>query len=104
GTDAAGLNYVVMRYVVTHSYPSGGQYTAYFTSCCRLSNLINAGDDSFRVEAKVDLSAGNTGNVTAALPAIIQLQTGGVRTIAIPAVDPDGVPLTCRFATNAESL
>ncbi len=106
GVDAAGLAYRIMHYRVTHTYPAAGQYVAYFTSCCRLSNLINAGDDSFRVEAKVNLQAapGNHGGPVSQVPPIIQLQTGGIRSHFIPAVDPDGAPVTCRFATQAESM
>ncbi len=104
GVDATGLQYVFQQYVVTHTYPAVGQYTAFFTSCCRLSTLVNAGDDSFRVEAKVDASPGNIGNPITLVPAIIQLQVGGTRTQFIPAVDPDGTPVTCRFSTTVESL
>ena len=104
GVDASNDAYQVQRYTVTHTYPAKSVYTAYFTSCCRISELINAGDDSFRVEAIVDLTNGNTGNAVSALPPIFQLQTGGVRTVQIPAIDPDGVPVSCRFATTAESL
>jgi hypothetical protein len=103
GTDAAGLQYVVMQYFATHTYPSAGQYTASFTSCCRTSNLINAGDQSFLVQAKVDLAQPNIGNPIGQVPAIIQLQTAGVRTFNIGSTDPDGTPVTCRFATTAES-
>jgi hypothetical protein len=104
GVDASGLEYKFQKYVVSHTYPSVGQYTAFFTDCCRLSNLVNAGDNSFRVEAKVDLAPGNKGNPISLVPAIIQMQTGGIRTIFIPATDPDGTPVTCRFGTTAESL
>ena len=104
GVDATGLQYVFTGYVVTHTYPAVGQYTAQFNSCCRLSTLVNAANDSFRVEAKVDVSPGNTGNPITLVPAIIQLQVGGTRTHFIPAADPDGTPVTCRFSTTAESL
>lgn len=105
GVDAAGLTYKFMKFVVSHTYPANGpnQYTAYFTSCCRISNLINGGDDSFQVSAEVDLSPGNTGNPISLVPAIIQLQTGGLRSHFIPAVDPDGTPVTCRFSTPTEA-
>ncbi len=103
GVDSAGLVYRVYRYSVTHTYPSKSVYTAYFTSCCRISSLTVSNDSSFRVEAIVDLTTGNTGNAVSALPPIFQLQTGGLRTIDIPAADPDGAPVTCRFATIAES-
>jgi MYXO-CTERM domain-containing protein len=103
GTDASGNEYTVQRYTVTHTYPAPGIYTASFTSCCRLSNLINAADNSFLVTAKVDVTPGNRGNPVSVVPAVHQLQVGGVRTIQIPAVDPDGTPVSCRFATTAES-
>jgi MYXO-CTERM domain-containing protein len=103
GVDATGHSHNFYRYVVSHTYPASGQYTASFTSCCRLSNLVNAGDNSFLVQARVDTAPGNTGNPISFLPAIIQLQTGGVRSHFIPAADPDGTPVTCRFATTAES-
>jgi MYXO-CTERM domain-containing protein len=106
GIDASGLAYQVQRYSVTHTYPSKSVYTAFFTSCCRISTLTDTGqhDQSFRIEAIVDLTAGNTANPVSALPPIFQLQTGGVRTIAIPGIDPDGVPVHCRFGTPAETL
>jgi MYXO-CTERM domain-containing protein len=105
GVDASGLPYKVQRYSVTHTYPAKSSYTAYFTSCCRISSLTDAGqhDQSFRIEAIVDLSTGNTGNAVGALPPIFQLQTGGLRTVPIFAIDPDGVPVHCRFGTPAET-
>jgi MYXO-CTERM domain-containing protein len=105
GTDASGSKYNVHRYTVTHTYPAPGLYTATWGDCCRISKLSNAADDYFQVTAKVDLTSasGNTGNPVSVVPAIIQLQTNGVRTIQIPAVDPDGTPITCRFATKSEA-
>nr|AYM52589.1 cell surface protein [Aetherobacter sp.] len=103
GVDATGNQYSTYSYVTTHTYPASSTYTASFTSCCRLSNLVNAGDNSFLVQAKVDTNAGNTGNPVSFLPAILQFQVGGVRSHFIPAADPDGTPVTCRFATTAES-
>lgn len=104
GVDSTNQLYKVMRYLVTHTYAQNGVYTAWFNSCCRLSSIVNAGDDNFRIEAKVDVTNnGNSGNPVTAMPAITHLQTGGVRTQYIPAVDPDGTPVTCRFATAAES-
>jgi hypothetical protein len=37
------------------------------------------------------------------MPSYVQLQTQGVRTLFIPAADPDGAVVSCRFATPAES-
>lgn len=103
GFDTAGEEYKVLRYTATHTYPAPGIYTATFDSCCRISTLENGADESFLVQAKVDVTPGNTGNPVSVVPAIVQLQTGGVRTIQIPAVDPDGTPISCRFATPAET-
>ncbi|MBK8253717.1 MAG: hypothetical protein IPK82_13755 [Polyangiaceae bacterium] len=105
GVDVLGEQYQVQRYSVTHTYPSKAVYEAYFTSCCRISSLTDVGqhDQSFRVWAKVDLTNGNTGNAVSAVPPIFQLQTGGVRTIDIPAADPDGQAVTCRFGTPGET-
>ncbi|TKD13217.1 MYXO-CTERM sorting domain-containing protein [Polyangium fumosum] len=102
GVDAAGLEYKVTRYAATHTYAAAGQYIAYFGSCCRISELVNGADDNFRVEAKVDLTPGNTGNAVSVVPALIQMQVNGIRTIQIPATDPDGTPVTCRFSNAAE--
>jgi len=106
GVDAGGLPYTVQRYSVTHTYAAKSVYTSSFDSCCRISTLTNDGqkDDSFRIEAIVDLTAGNTGNPVSAVPAILQLQTGGVRTIQIPGIDPDGQVVHCRFGTPQETM
>nr|AYM52573.1 cell surface protein [Aetherobacter rufus] len=103
GVDATGNSYTTYSYITTHTYPASSIYTASFTSCCRLSNLVNAGDNSFLIQAKVDTNPGNTGNPVSFLPAVLQFQVGGVRSHFIPAADPDGTPVTCRFATTAES-
>jgi hypothetical protein len=105
GVDAGGAGYVVFEMIVTRTYAGAtNEFTAFFTSCCRISGLQNgAGDASYRVETRVSLAAGNTGGpVTAALP-VLPLQNGGVRTFGFPATDPDGDPVTCRFATGNET-
>lgn len=102
GFDATGGQYTVYRYTLRHTYPAPGQYVASFTSCCRLSSLINAGDRSFTVRAVVDATVGNTSGPIAGTTPFLQLQTGGVRTLLVPARDPDG-PISCRFSTPNET-
>ncbi|MBL8678962.1 MAG: hypothetical protein JNK05_07335, partial [Myxococcales bacterium] len=104
GTDVSGAQYRVYEMIVTRTYAGvGTNFTAFFASCCRVSGLQNGGDASFRVETIVDLTGGNTGGpVTATLP-VLPLLRGGTRTFSFPATDPDGDPVTCRFATNTEA-
>ncbi|MEO5726154.1 MAG: thrombospondin type 3 repeat-containing protein, partial [Byssovorax sp.] len=102
GTDAVGGAYTVTRYTATHTYAAAGTYTAFFQGSNRLIGLQNGSNGSFRVETKVGLAPGNTSGPVSAAPAIIQMQTGGVRTYTFPAFDPDGDVVTCRFATSAE--
>jgi Cys-rich repeat protein len=103
GTDAAGLQFTVTQYTVLHTYATNGPFTAFFTSCCRLSNLSGGqADGSFRVETIVSLASGNTGGPVGQMPSIIQLQNGGTRTFPIPVFDPDADTVTCSFSTSAE--
>ena len=102
GTDTAGNPYSVIEYTTTHTYASASMFTAYFSSCCRMSGLVNAADDFFRVESRVDLSSGNAfPPLTVAAP-MIPMQVGGIRSMILPTLDGDGVPVTCRFATATE--
>lgn len=104
GTDAAGFDWSIYQYTVEHEYPAAGSYTAYFEDCCRVSSLVNAGEAPYRVEAVVDLETpGNAGGAAALLPAVLQLQTGGVRVLPILAHEPDGAAMSCRFSTQLES-
>jgi hypothetical protein len=103
-TDATGNSYTMFQYIVSHAY--GGvatEFTAYFESCCRLSTLQNGADGSFRVQTLVSLASGNTGGPVSGSPAVIQMQTGGVRTYTFPAFDADNDAVTCRFGTAAET-
>ena len=102
GTDAAGNAYAVTSYSVVHTYAAAGSYTAFFQSSARIITLENGASASYRVETKVSLAPGNTSGPVSAAPATIQMATGGVRTYAFPAYDPDDDTVTCRFATSAE--
>ena len=104
GTDVGGRVYSVNQHTETHTYASAGTYTASFQSCCRLSDLANGADGSFKVQSVVALGNGNGGGPNVALAAVNTLQIGDVRSLDIPAVDPDGDTVSCRFATDDETL
>ncbi|MEZ4447609.1 MAG: hypothetical protein R3B72_51510, partial [Polyangiaceae bacterium] len=105
GVDAAGESYTIREFVTSHTYASPGNRTAFFTNCCRVSSLINAGDANFRVEAQVDLQSdgSNTSGPISGIPVIIQMEIGGVRQFVLPVFDPDNDPYTCNFSTTAQS-
>ena len=105
GTDGSGEAYTIFQYTVQHTYAAPGSYTAFFSGCCRLSSLINAGDDPYRVESVVNLEAdgSNTSGPISGIPVIIQMEIGGVRQFVLPVFDPDADPHTCAFSTQAQS-
>ncbi len=102
GTDANGQNYLVRRYVVTHTYATAGDFLVFFEACCRIDSLENGAGLDFRVETRVNLAGGNTGGPVSASPAVIQMQTGGTRTYTFPVFDPDFDTASCRLATDGE--
>jgi len=105
GTDVNGNPYTTQQYVVTHTYASAGSYLAFFDSCCRVAGLQNGSNADFRVESRVVIEAdgSNLSPPGTASPAIVQMQIDGVRTQDFIFFDPDGDPVTCRFATAAET-
>ncbi len=103
GVDGSGAQYTVLESVVTHTYANDGPFTAFFEACCRVAGLINGGGASYRVSTVVDLRGANLGGPTTNAPSVIQLQSGAVRTYTFAVSDPDGDPVTCRFATNTEA-
>ncbi len=102
-TDVAGESYTVRRYTVQHAYASEGPYTAFSSSCCRISTLVNAADASERIETIVDLRNANQGSPVSSIPVILQMVHGGVNNVPLPTADPDLDPISCRMATSAES-
>lgn len=105
GTDVNGNPYSTQQYVVSHTYASAGSYLASFESCCRVAGLQNGANDDFRVESNVVIEpdGSNLSPPGTASPAIVQMQTGATRTQDFQFFDPDGDPVTCRFATAAET-
>ncbi len=106
GTDVAGTRYSILQFTTTHAYAASagaGPFTVFFSSCCRIAGLTNGANGSFRVETRVSLAPGNTGGPVSSAPAIISLSAGAVRTYLFPVFDPDFDPVSCRFATMAET-
>jgi uncharacterized repeat protein (TIGR01451 family) len=103
-TDIAGEAYEVWRYTTTHIYPSNGLFTVTGSSCCRISTLANAADDSEAFTMLVDLrTPANTGSPVTTAPVILQMQAGTNNSVALPIVDPDGDSFSVRLATVAEA-
>jgi fibronectin-binding autotransporter adhesin len=103
-TDIAGEAYEVWRYTTTHIYPSNGLFTVTGSSCCRISTLANAADDSEAFTMLVDLrTSANTGSPVTTAPVILQMQAGTNNSVALPIVDPDGDSFSVRLATVAEA-
>jgi hypothetical protein len=89
---------------ITKTYSANGNFTAYFTNCCKISTLQNNRDASWRGETLVTVGNNNSSPVSTT-PAIVNLpvnQSNASFTIA--AADPDGDALSFRLATNAEFL
>ncbi|MGE6756785.1 hypothetical protein ACQKGO_02130 [Corallococcus interemptor] len=103
-TDSKGEGYAIARYQTTRTYPGTGPYTASLGSCCRISTLTNAPDQSFEVSSVVDLrDPSNLGSPVSSVPVILQFPRGGVRTFVLPIADPDGRGYSCRLSTSAEA-
>ncbi len=86
---------------VRHTYASNGNYTAFYSGCCKISNLANNRDDSWYMRTVVNVGTGNNSPVTT-VPAIVNLQTNQSQAkFFIPATDPDGDNLSFALASTA---
>ena len=101
--DLAGEGYTIKQVKIQHTYPADGPYLVWAESCCRIGSLINAGNNSERLEMVVDLRNGNMGSPVSSIPVILQMVPGGVNTVPLAIGDADGDPFTVRMSTNAES-
>jgi hypothetical protein len=89
---------------VTKTYSSDANFTAFFTSCCKVSNLQNNANGSWRVETVVTVGNNNNSPVST-LPALVNLAINQTNaTFTVPVADSDGDALTFRLATQAEML
>lgn len=102
-TDLNGDAYTIREYSFQHTYPGDGPFTAVSASCCRIGNLVNAGDASEQIETVVNLAAANQGSPVSSIPVVLQMIQGGLNSVPLPITDPDGDPISCRMATFAES-
>jgi hypothetical protein len=89
---------------ITKTYNSDGNFTAFFSSCCKVSNLQNNANAYWRVETVVTVGNNNNSPISK-LPATVNLATNQTNaTFTVPVADPDGDVLTFRLATYAEML
>lgn len=102
-------DWIVGETTITHTYPSPGNFTAFFESCCRINNCeerpnahINNPSGSERTETIVNVGTGNSSPVSN-LPPIVTCPENGVCSFRIPATDPDRDPLTFRLSTSNEA-
>lgn len=111
GTDLSGAVWQIYENNVTITLKGPAPHTLeMFPSCCRISQLVNAPDDFWRIQTIIDLRdpdgagplTGQKGSSVSSLPPILQVAKGP-NTIPIPVGDPDGSTIQCRMATVAES-
>ena len=93
-------------FVVTHTYASAANYTAFYSGSARLgAPLVNNAGGSFRSESYVNLATTNLSSPISTLPVIVNVPVGqSAYTFNVPAVDPEGTALTYALSTNAEYL
>lgn len=100
-TNVNGV-YTYSTGTVRHTYAANGNYMAYYSGCCKISNLSNNRDQNWYVRSMVNVGTGNNSPVTT-VPAIVNLQTNqSAAAFNIPATDPDGDPLTFSLANYAQ--
>jgi len=87
---------------LVHTYADPGNDTAFSASGARIASLQNDSGGSYRDETLVNVGTGNHSPVSA-LPPVIQVADNTVAMFQVPAVDPDGNPLTYRLATSLEA-
>ena len=88
---------------ITHTYAAAGNYLASFESCCRISSLFNNPDGEFRVQTLVNAGSGNSSPVSTVTPIIDLPLNSASASFQIPAVDPNGQPLSFRLANASEA-
>lgn len=100
--DAPEDDWVALRAVIVHRYPTAGAYDVQIRGCCRPDFLRNAGNAAFRFKARV-LADGSNASAVVNGSAFVGMPRGNPATYPIPYTNPDGDQLRFRFATSAES-
>lgn len=99
--DAAADNFYGEA-TITHTYPQAINYTAFFSSCCRLSNLANNANQNWYVSTQVNAGSGNSSPVST-MPPVVNLAIGqNAAAFQLAANDPNGQPLQYSLATSAD--
>jgi len=101
--DFSGERYEIFTQTIQHTFPSNGVYTVSSSTTFRLVDLVNAPATPVTLGMTMDIRPSNTGTPLTTGPVILQLPVDSTNSVAIPIVDPDGDPLSVRFATLAES-
>jgi hypothetical protein len=86
---------------IPHTYATAGPFTATTSSCCTISTLNNAADQSWQVSTLVDFTDDESAKST--VPPIVTLPEGGTQTFTIPAIDSGGETKRFRLTTAQES-
>jgi hypothetical protein len=85
--------------------PGPGTYTLEYASCCRIGfPLQNNSNGSFRNETFVVVGSGNNNPVSSQTPIVSLPSNLANASFNIPAVDPDGDPITYRLANSSETV
>lgn len=89
---------------LSHTYPTPGDYTAFFESCCRISppDLINNADGGFSVETIINAGGSNNSPVSV-LPPIVRCPVDSLCSFFVPGADVDGDTLIYRLSLSGEA-
>lgn len=95
-----------MTATVTHTYTNlteGDTFTAFLTSCCRISSLRNSRDTTYRLQTWGEIGTGSSPDVGSTSPIFLVPDEDVVVFNPFNATDPDGGLLTYALATAAEA-